>query len=327
MPPAKPNAAPHYPVVEPATPGRAVLSRYLVLLLLAALALYLLPFALIRVPSFERWGGTYFGTALDYGYTTAGQNADIVLFGDSSAMEGLDPIQLSQQLGLKVIDLPNTAGSLPVTDDMVLQRYLQHNRAPRLIVFYFSPWEMDYHAYPSPKLFEGEEMLVRHGSAAQLLAFARQYPQMLPQFPFQLYSTAPHATVVSYLRHEHRAAQLENSRGHMLTQAGDRRLPANCVIPTDLVQRTGVASAETLAARYRTATTQTLIYAAPVPSCVDAGIVAARTYAGGSIAPPQVMDATLFLDDGLYAHPQSTEGVPLATKALGDVLATVLNRR
>ena len=80
------------------------------------------------------------GSALEYGFTASGVNADIILFGESSAVMGIDPRLAARSLGMKVINIPNSLGSLNVTGDMALSHYLRVNRRPKLIVFYLGAW-------------------------------------------------------------------------------------------------------------------------------------------------------------------------------------------
>src|ERR1700753_1737258 len=118
--------------------------HYLVWLAALPLLVYLIGFVLVRIPSYERWGGSSWGPILDYAFQAKGENADVVIFGDSSALFAVNPMQMSKQLGLKVINLPNTIGGLPVVGDMALGRYLAGSRPPKLIVFYFTAWDLDY---------------------------------------------------------------------------------------------------------------------------------------------------------------------------------------
>src|SRR5271168_5144205 len=161
------------------------LARYLLVFFAVPLTLYLLPLIALRIPGFERWGGSTYGPALDFGFRSPGQDADVVIFGDSSALYGIDPVQMSAALGVKVINLPNTAGSLPVTGDLALRRYLSTNKKPQLLVFYFAPWGLNYTHEESSAIFEGEEMLIRNGTWSEIFAFAKNHRTQSLVFPFQ----------------------------------------------------------------------------------------------------------------------------------------------
>src|ERR1700761_2883798 len=150
----------------------AAFVRFLAWLLLPPLIVYLAGFALVCLPAYEQWSGSKWAPTLEYAFQTAGQNADVVIYGDSTALYGVDPLQMEKDLGLKVINLPNTMGSLPVVDDLSLKQYLAHNRPPKIIVFYMSSWNLNYMHPWGPRLFEGEEMLLRHGSWSQIFDYA-----------------------------------------------------------------------------------------------------------------------------------------------------------
>ncbi len=132
---------------------------------------------------------------LDYSYEAKPSNADIVIFGDSSAFLGIDPKQIDSELGTHTVVLPNTVGSLQVTGDLALRHYLALNRPPRAIVFYFTPWNLDFrHSSPPEFLFEGEEMLLRNGNLKEIASFAFHHPQAFLEFPYGL-------SCVSYVGH------------------------------------------------------------------------------------------------------------------------------
>jgi hypothetical protein len=310
-------------IADPASPSPRVRGRfapYLFWIIIPAIVFYLLPWALIRVPSFEEWGGTVYGPSLDYGFNTAGQNADVVIFGDSSALYGVAPRVISEQTGLKVLNLPNTGGSLRVTDDMVLRRYLQHNKPPRLIVFYFAPWDLDYRTSKTTAIFEGEQMLLRHGSLADVLAFARQYPTTALEFPFQLYSVSPKVTLLALIRHQDRVSTIRETMGHLDNLSTHGYLGGSaCHIPADLIARTEDATVRALDSTYRSPATRVLNFVAPVPTCDNASEVSGRSYAEVPAAAPKKMQSTLYLSDGFYIH-LAPSAVPAASHTLADAI-------
>ncbi|HEX9199693.1 MAG TPA: hypothetical protein VF865_09050 [Acidobacteriaceae bacterium] len=282
---------------------RRVLRRYLLWLLAVPVFVYCFGFALVRMPGFERWGGSLYGPSLDFGFGASGVNADVVIFGDSSALYDLRPLEMSAALGVKTINLPNTAGSLAVTDDMALRDYLGRNTPPRLIVFYFSAWNLDYLRYEDMHLiYEGEEMLARHGSFSEILSFAKRHPDGPLLFPLEMYSVTPKAGVMAAVRRQDRVSAIAASMGHMDAASRGQHLDSSCVISSNLAGRLNMDSARSLALRYRSAQTAVLIFIAPVPECRNASQVAGRSYAAISAAPPKLMQASSFWDDGFYTH-------------------------
>ncbi len=158
--PAEPEVAPHVTSTSAESVGR----HYLLCLLLVPLLGYLFPFIAESVSPLNNRSISQWGQILDYGYNLNNENADIVIFGDSSALYGIDTPLLSQQLGMKVMNIPGSVGSLQVTGDSMLQRYLEGNRPPRLIVFYFTPGNLDFMSMQSSFSYEGDEQILRHES-------------------------------------------------------------------------------------------------------------------------------------------------------------------
>ena len=308
---------------------RPVNVRFLVCLIGLPLCLYLLPFLIIRTHAFIRLAGSQFSPSLDYSFTTAGQNADIVIYGDSSAFYGVSPLQMSQDLGLKVINLPNTGGSLPVIDDLPLRYYLSVNKAPKLVVFYFSPWDLNYQQENSRFLFEGEEVLLRHGSAKEIGAFALKHPSDALEYPFMAYSTGPKAALVSALHHDDRFKVIAANRGHLESasvSAGGRKAVTNvespCILPARFFGK-GSGSVQELRAKYAAKNIRILVYLAPVPACENVGVVTTEDYSSVNAATPNVLPPSSFRDDGFYIH-LDPSAVPSATSALSSAVKQAL---
>jgi hypothetical protein len=302
------------PAAGAATIAPRAFARYLRWLTLPVLAFYLLPFLLLRIPGFENWGGSTFGPALNFGFQSAGQNADIVIFGDSSASIGIDASQMTRELGLKTILLPNTGASLPVTNDLALHNYLQHNKPPRLIVFYFAAWDLDYAHGPIDGMYEGEEMLVANATPGQLVAFTRQHPIEILLFPFRFYGANPTAVAIAALKHQHRAAIVADALGHFDPMPNRSSMAAGpCIIANNFLKKTSDDTARRLIQTYASSRTKVLFYLAPIPTCTNAGYYIHRTYDTISAAPPLQMAPTQFKADGSYTHvvpaavPQATE--------------------
>lgn len=301
--------------VHPTT-GRLHFARYLAALFSVCFLLYPAPFFLLRLPSFERWGGSSFGPALDFGFQAPHTNADILIFGDSSAAVGLDPRQISATLGLKVLNLPNTGASLHVIGDMNLRRYLATNTPPRLIVFYFTPWNLDYaHEPAGPRIYEGEEMLVRHGTLRQITAFASSHLVDALQFPFRFYSANPPNAIRTALRREHPSAAVAQALGHADPLTRRPPLQGPCTFPPDLTTEKPAATALALIQTYRTARTDLLFYLAPMPACDNVSEFTKRRYPALAAEPPQVLPVSWYKMDFAYAH-LLPSAVPSATASL-----------
>ncbi len=286
---------------------------------------YLSAIPVVRLPSYERWGPSHYGPALDFAYTTQGQNADVVVFGDSSAFLGIDPRLVNRQLGVKSLVLPNTAGSLPVLRDQALEFYLAHNTRPRLIVMYFTAWDLDFDTSASTHLFEGEEMLLRHDSPRQIAEFALHHPLEFAAFPLRSYSSLGPGVLKPLLRGDNRAQQAAAALGHADDSENYPPLDQRCTIPSQLIARDRAATVRALAAKYQSRGYEVAVYLAPVPDCTNASAFANRGYDGLAIAPPATLQASAFLDDGLYAHMEPAS-VSEASRLFADAIAKKLGK-
>ena len=82
-------------------------------------------------------------TNLGYGATLRGADCQIVVYGDSSAMVGVDPSVLSRETGLTACNIAEFEGMTILNGTMVLDDYLAQNRPPRFLVFVYTPEDFD----------------------------------------------------------------------------------------------------------------------------------------------------------------------------------------
>jgi len=292
--------------------------RYLLRFCAVWLVLYLSPFALLRFPGFEAWGGSYHGPMLDYAYTLKGEDADVVIFGDSAALYDVDTVAMSKELGLKVINLPSTIGSLPIMKDAPLKSYLSKNKRPLLIIFYFGPWGMNYSDLELP--YEGEEMLARHGSWRQILDFSRAEPGEVLRFPFEFYAANPKAVFMGAVRHQDRGAMIRAEQGHHPADAGPPQLPDPCTFPPEYTKVIPHEVPAALLKKYQDAGQRTLFYVAAVPDCVNERGVTGKDYSDIPAAAPKALPQGIFVD---YIH-MNAQGVPVATHSLAEAARPLL---
>ncbi len=317
---------------EPATasvgrsPGGPRLARYLALVLVIPALFYPFPFLIATSASYEHWATAQWTPMLEYTYDVRGQNADVVIFGDSSAFIGIDPHRLNAELGVQSVVLPDTVGSLPVTDDGPLKAYLAHNAAPKLLVLYFTAWDLDFTRIATFRRFEGEEMLLRHGSRGEIARFALRHPTEMLVFPFRLYSTFGPKMIRAALHHVNREQGTAEALGHADYNLGFPPLGPSCTLPAEYRTEAGAASVEALVQRYTTPTTRVLVYLAPLPDCKGSAEVTGRSYAALGAAPPRTLPARFFADDPYYAHILPPH-VPDATEVLADALKAQLDLR
>ena len=297
--------------------------RYLLTVLGVITGLWAAPFVLVRSGGYDRINPSFYARPLNYPLADPVRDADVLLFGDSTALLGIDPSQMSSSLGVEVVNLVNTQPSLVVNDDLTLRRYLGSNKAPKVIVFYFAPWDFDYghtdfHARPT---YEGQELLLRRGTGAELLAFARKHPEDAGIFPLRFYATALEL-VLHHVRRSNQDVQLKATHGHV-DNMDETALPASCAFTPLLLNNIRFAWVRSLGAKYATPQTKVLFYVAPVPSCSNVASVMGRPYNELPAAPPVQVLPGFFSNDIRYLHPLPF-AVPQITSNLIDVVRPLL---
>ena len=276
--------------------------RFFGFLFVPLLLLYLAAFPLVRTASFEQWCPSQWGPMLEWAFDAKQQDADVVIFGDSSAFLGVDPRIVGQQLGVRSVVLPNTIGSLPVIGDLALRRYLANNRPPKLIVFYFSTWNLDFSRAQDVKLFEGEEMMLRHSSWLTMKKFGLHHPVDALAFPLRLYSTFGPAVVESFLHRRNRERETAAALGHVDDHDDFPALGAPCDLPERYFEANTETSVQQLLKRFSSPQTHVMVYLAPVPRCRNTDSFVQHAAAHFRVAPPAQLPPDGFVGDGYYAH-------------------------
>ena len=274
-------------------------------LLLIPAVVYVLTFPFVMIPAlgFSRLSISKFGPVLDYGFEARNVNADVVIFGDSSAFIGIDPRVVNAELGVKTMVIPDTVGSLPVLNGMPLRTYLAHNKPPRLLVMYFSAWNLNYNdPQRHDLLFEGEEMLLRHGSFADIAQFARRKPLEVLTFPFKVYSALGWNNLNYARHHPNQRKEVNDVLGHMDYAFTYPPMVSPCKIPELYLEEGGDASVRALVQQFENAGTRVEVYLAPMPECSNSDAILQRTFQNVGAAKPIVLPPSWFVGDDSDAH-------------------------
>jgi hypothetical protein len=306
--------------------GRRQFGRYFLVLLAIPTLFYFPPLLLVRLPSYPRWAGFADSPILNYAFTAAGQNADIVIYGDSTANHSINPGQMSAALGLKVVDLPSNLSVLIVDNDLPLRHYLERDKPPKLIILYLAAWDVDYRhlRIDAAPPYTGMDMLARYGSPSDIYWFTKLHPALAMQFPLMFY---PANFGVDGLLHRSLLRQRERevvaTDGHT-DSVGARHAASSCVIPSALIDRIRFDGIGDLIRKYSSPQTKVLVFLASIPSCKNAHAVVDRVREALPAAPPKILPASLFVDDNYYSHIYA-EGVPAATEDLIDAVRPLLD--
>jgi hypothetical protein len=118
---------------------------YLYLLPLVGCPFLLLAAALLILPSqwFALRSKNTYLINVAYGAKLYGANCQVLVYGDSSAMVGIDPSVIRARTGLSTCNIAEFQPMTMLNGTMLLDTYLEHNTAPRFLVFYFAPEDLD----------------------------------------------------------------------------------------------------------------------------------------------------------------------------------------
>jgi hypothetical protein len=88
-----------------------------------------------------RSGNTYLAN-LGYGATLFHRDCQVLIYGDSSAMVGLDPAVIRQRTGLTTCNIAEFEGVTLVSRMLLVDRFLDNNPRPRVVVFFYTPEDL-----------------------------------------------------------------------------------------------------------------------------------------------------------------------------------------
>ncbi len=115
---------------------------------------------------FLHHGASAWVKANDEIFSLQGRNCDVLVYGDSTAMTGINPAVVSQETGFKTCNIAVTNAVLAVTGNLTLDHYLQQNEKPRMLIVQLSPddFQQENRAWRHTIYAEGLLELLRHGS-------------------------------------------------------------------------------------------------------------------------------------------------------------------
>lgn len=182
-------------VAPPTLTPREAARRYCILLLI--LPLLAIP-AFIRLGSsnfFLRHGASVWVQSNDAVFNMRDRDCDVLVFGDSTAMTGINPEVVQRNTGFKTCNISVTNSVLAVTHNLTLNRYLAHNPKPRVLLVQLSPdgFQPESNAWDQTVYPEGLLELLRHGTPAESRRVLITHPQQAIAFAgyaagFSLYS-------------------------------------------------------------------------------------------------------------------------------------------
>jgi hypothetical protein len=141
------------------------------------LMLLALAFPIVRSPYFIKYGDLYWLTAQNDLFEAHNRPCDVLIYGDSTAMSGLDPAIISRATGLSTCNIASTGGVLAVMGLEPLDEYLSRNPRPKFLVLNFAPGSFRPPPFSKvPSNNDGYIQLIRHGSWTRVMSEMVQYP-------------------------------------------------------------------------------------------------------------------------------------------------------
>ena len=154
--------------------------------LLYCFVLVLLP--LLSIPAlillgksdfFLHHGASVWVQANDQVFNMHNRDCDVVVFGDSTAMTGIDPEVVESNTGFRTCNIAVTNAVLAVTNNLTLDHFLTENGRPRVLLIQLSPddFQPENRAWRQTIYAEGMLELLRHGRPGQARALLTAHPQ------------------------------------------------------------------------------------------------------------------------------------------------------
>ena len=259
---------------RPAAPCARAALRYCVLLVL--LPLFAVPalIALGQSDFFMHHGASVWVQANDAVFSMRNRECDVVVFGDSTAMTGIDPEVVESDTGLRTCNIAVTNAVLAVTDNLTLDHFLAHNARPRVLLIQLSPDDFapENRTWRQTIYAEGMLELLRHGRPGEARAVLLSHPQESIAFAgYAAGYTAWYGIKDVWFRATHMRAEEDNvivRNGFFTPPAAPR---TECT-PAQALPATGPRDASrSLVAEYKTnyagRAGMVLVNVAPIPAC------------------------------------------------------------
>lgn len=165
------------------SPSRAARSYCLLLFLLPLLAIP----ACIRLGTsdfFLRHGASVWVQSNDAVFGMHDRDCDVLIYGDSTAMTGINPEVVERNTGFKTCNIAVTNAVLAVTHNLTLNQYLANNGKPRVLLVQLSPdgFQPESNIWNQTVYPEGLLELLRHGTPAESRRVLLTHPQQAIAF-------------------------------------------------------------------------------------------------------------------------------------------------
>ena len=286
---------------------------YCLLILLLPLLAIPAGIALGRSDFFLQHGASVWVRSDDAVFSMHDRRCDVVVFGDSTAMTGLNPEVIEAQTGLRTCNIAVTNAVMAVTGNMTLDHFLAHNSRPRVILLQLSPDDFQQQNYTWHNTIYAEGMLelLRHGAPGEARHVLLTHPQEAITFAgYAAGFTAYYALKqLSFHLTGHRAEEdtIVVRNGFFTPPSPPRSF---CDSVPALSDPTAGAFSRNLVQQFRsdyaTRADHVLVNVAPIPSCDGNLQTFASQLSGVTSNPLLALPISLFNDQRHYTERGST---------------------
>lgn len=175
-------------------PSKGRYQAYILALLLIPLAFLGSSILIVRSTSFPVVSADPFLLNLDYAFDLKHVDCEVVIFGDSTALTGIDPTTIERYTGLKTCNVAQSRSALEIIGLFALDEYLKENAAPKYLVMQFSPETL---AHDGKNFFwpEGLTLLLRKKSFVEALPVLLAHPVETYNFAIWAIKASVNATI------------------------------------------------------------------------------------------------------------------------------------
>ena len=275
------------PHEEPGPPS-SHLRLFVAALMLAPVVYFAACFFLLRSNAFLRHTQNAYLANMGYGLTLHNADCQVLIYGDSSAMIGIDPGIVGGITHQTVCNIADFAGMMRLNGTMILDAYLAHNPRPRTLLILLAPEDLAP-TWRSDGNFESVMLRARYRPDLNFLGMALRHPE-------DVLSSIGIAGryAVTWLLKKPLPANVRHSRELLHGRFPDPKpLLKTCMLQSPRIVPPDPAWLAALRSRYGINGTRVLVDLSPVPPC-DPGLPTYRLE-----FPP----STTLIDNKLETYP------------------------
>jgi hypothetical protein len=304
--PNAPNTAPT--VLEKASSRRKLQTYVLTIVLVPSLFLAA-AIPVVRSPLFPMQASDPFLLNIDYSFSLVHKDCEIVIFGDSTALTGIDPTTVETSTGLKTCNISQSQSILAIVGPYALDSYLKHNAAPKYLVMQFAPESL---ARGRNDFFwpEGLTFLIRKQSLARAIPVLVLHP--IQYYNFALWAIKAKVSALYKSPPDFSATQAIFRERHGLLIL-PKSPQTQCVKESAYIAPT-LAWVRKLREQYSVNRTRVIINVSPLPTCAPDAQRIANDTRDVTDNTPQFYPIGLFCDIDRHL---TREGAERASLELG----------